>query len=39
MMLLTFILPALIVLVTIAVTSNDRKKLHSIKVPVNKRKF
>ncbi|WP_279586544.1 hypothetical protein [Maribacter spongiicola] len=40
MMLLSIIIPALIVIATIAFTSaKNEKKVRPIKVPVNKRKF
>lgn len=39
MMLLSIIIPALIVIATIAFTTKNEKKVRPIKVPVNKRKF
>lgn len=39
MMLLTFLIPALIVIAVIYFNSKNNKKLRTIKVPVNKRNF
>ncbi len=39
MIILTLLIPALIVLVVVSLTSKNKKQLRPIKVPVNKRKF
>ncbi len=39
MMLFTILIPALIVIATIAFAAKNKKKVRTIKVPVDKRKF
>lgn len=38
MMLFTFLIPALIIVAAISLSNNNKTKLRTIKVPVNKRK-